>query len=368
MLVALSAMVFVPPWSMGMLPIAVAATEYSPVLALLDLAWLAVARVALRGRPAAQWTCTAALLIAAALASVPVTRFHAAAVRASAQLGHRDQTVRYSLFDSFRGPLVKGRVEERVIPYRAADGSALTMRLFRGEARGARPTVVVIYGGAWRSGTALQGANVSRSLTSRGYTVAAIDYRHAPGARFPAQLADVRASLALLRDSAASWSIDTTRIALLGRSAGGHLAELAAFAPGGPAVQAVVAIYAPFDLAEGYRDLPSPDPLDVRAALRGLLDATPDAEPARYRAASPASFIRAGLPPTLLLYGASDHVVKPDFNRQAAAALRAARVPVVQVELPWAEHGFDMAPGGIGAQLAYGVIGDFLDRRIGDRP
>ena len=206
---------------------------------------------------------------------------------------------------------------------------------------------------------------MSRALASRGFTVAAIDYRHAPRFTFPAQLDDVRRSLALLCDSAASWGINPTRIALLGRSAGGHLAELAAFMPGGPRVRAVVGIYVPFDLVRGYRELPDPDPIDVRSALRGFLGGTPDDMMARYRAASPSSYVRAGLPSVLLVYGARDHVVKPAFNRAAAAALRGAGVRVVQVEVPWAEHGFDMVPAGVGAQLTFAVVTQFLSRELG---
>ena len=78
--------------------------------------------------------------------------------------------------------------------------------------------------------------------------------------------------------------------------------------------------------------------------------------------------MRPGLPPTLLLYGAQDHVVKPEFNRGAADRLRAAHVPVVQVEVPWGEHGFDIAPGGLGAQLSTDVIVGFLARTIGAAP
>ena len=74
--------------------------------------------------------------------------------------------------------------------------------------------------------------------------------------------------------------------------------------------------------------------------------------------------MRPGLPPVLLLYGARDHAVKPSFNRDAAVALRAAGVRVVQVEVPWAEHGFDRAPGGVGAQLGYDAIVRFLERHL----
>ena len=66
----------------------------------------------------------------------------------------------------------------------------------------------------------------------------------------------------------------------------------------------------------------------------------------------------------MLIFGGRDHIIKPAFNRAAAAALRAANVPVVAVELPWAEHGFDMAPAGLGAQLAFHVIVEFLEREL----
>jgi acetyl esterase/lipase len=126
----------------------------------------------------------------------------------------------------------------------------------------------------------------------------------------------------------------------------------------------VIAIYAPYDLVKGYADLPSPDPLDVRTVLRTFLQGSPQERPVQYHAASPASYVRPGLPPTLLIFGGRDHVVKPEFNRMAARALRAARVPVVEVELPWAEHAFDLAPAGIGGQLAFNVISDFLSVQL----
>ena len=298
-------------------------------------------------------------------AIIPGTQFGPTAQRASVALGDSRPATTFSPLIALRGLPVDEVVHERTIAYRAADGSPLAMRLFTGAAGGARPTVVVIYGGGWRFGEPSQSANVSRALAARGYTVAAIDYRHAPRARFPAQIDDVRLSLAMLRDSAAAWAIDPSRIALLGRSSGGHLAELAAFSPGAVPVRAVIAIYAPYDLVAGYRDLPNPDPIGVPAVLRDLLGGSPDARPEQYHAASPSSFVRAGLPPTLLIYGSRDHIVKAAFNRRAAAELRAAHVPTVEVEIPWAEHGFDMVPGGLGAQIAFTTTVRFLDRWIG---
>ncbi len=363
-LVALSAFVVVPPWSAGTLTLAVAASELSPLLALLDLFVLPLVWRLLRAHHSARGVLSILLVAGACVALWPVARFAGAARSAAAQLGLEHSPPRFSLVAAVRGLGPSPDVVEHVVAYRAADGSPLAMHLYARPSVLPRPTVVVIYGGAWRSGDPTQARNVSRVLAQRGFAVAAIDYRHAPETRFPGQLDDVRGALALLRDSASAWRIDTARVALLGRSSGGQLAELAAYTPGPLHIRAVVSLYAPFDLVKGYVDLPRPDPIGVQEVLRNYLGGTPAEQAAHYRDASPVSHIRPGLPPTLLLYGARDHVVKADFNRSAARALRAAGVPVIAVELPWAEHGFDLAPAGLGAQLAYRVISSFLEREL----
>ncbi len=367
LLIVLSAMVVIPTYSMAMFPLTVGASEMSPLLVMLDLFWCIAVNRLLQGWGVARGV-TMGLLALAALAAVrPLTQYTRVAAAASEQLGTEDAPPRFSLLAAVRGLPTRDDVVERTIAYTADDGSPLEMRLYAQASTEVRPLVVVIYGGAWRNGEPTQCENVSRALASRGYAVAAIDYRHAPRFQYPTQLVDVRRSIALLRDSAAAWGLDANRVALLGRSAGGHLAELSAYSPGDAPVQAVIAIYAPHDLVEGYRDLPLPDPIDVRDVLRGFLGGTPEEQAVRYKDGSPSTHVRRGLPPTLLLFGGRDKVVKPEFNRGAAARLRAANVPVVSVELPWAEHGFDMAPAGLGAQLAFNVISDFLDRELRHR-
>ncbi|MEP6620134.1 MAG: alpha/beta hydrolase, partial [bacterium] len=365
-LVVLSAMVLVPPFNMAMYPVVIAATEMSPILVLLDLIWCLAANRMLRGYPVLRPVVMVFLIVAAIVAIRPLTQFTRVAAIASSQLGTEQAAPQFSILTVFRGLPASSDVDVRPIHYAATDGAPLTMRLFALGAHTIRSTVVVIYGGAWRNGDATQAEDVSRAIASRGYTVAAIDYRHAPAFHYPAHLDDVRRSIALLRDSASGWGIDPRRMAVLGRSAGGHLAELAAFRPGDQALKAVVALYSPYDLVEGYRDVPSPDPIGVRSVLRDFIGGAPEDHMVQYQAASPATYVRAGLPPTLLLFGGKDHVIKPAFNQRAASDLRRARVPVVAVELPWADHGFDLAPAGLGSQLAFAVIMDFLDREMGE--
>ena len=364
-LVVLSAMVLLPPFNMVVLPLAVGASEYSPLLVLLDLLWCLPVNRVLRPSPRWRYATLATLVISACLAVRPLTQYTGVAAAANEQLGTAGPPPRFSLMAAIAGLPTNDDVAERIVPYAAPNGERLTMRLYSLPPHGPRPTVVVLYGGGWRGGTPDQGANVSRALASKGYVVAAIDYRHAPLSPYPAQSDDVTHALMILSDSADAWGIDRGRVAILGRSSGGHLAELAAFMPGAFQFRAVIAIYAPYNLVEGYMDLPSPDPIGVRAVLRSFMNGTPEQKLVQYRAASPSSYIRPGLPPTLLLFGARDHVVKPEFNRKAASALRLAHVPVIAVELPWAEHGFDLAPTGLGGQLAFNVISEFLELNLG---
>ena len=342
----------------------VGATEYSPFVVLLDLLWcLAVNRLLVSHR-GLRGAVIVLLVACAGVAVVPLTQFTQTAAMASGQLGTEESQARFSLVTALRGLPSSPRVAERVVPYAASDGSRLTMRVYAEPSAVLQPAVVVLYAGGWRGGDASQCESMSRALASRGFVVAAIDYRHAPQFHFPAQLQDVRASLKLVRDSAASWHIDANRMAVLGRSSGGHLAELTAFSPGDVPVRAVVAMYAPYDLVEGYRDVPSPDPIGVQAILTNFIGGTPATMDAAYKAASPSSYVHAGLPPTLYVIAGKDHIVKPEFNERAVREMRRAHVPVVSVEIPWAEHGFDMAPSGLGAQLAFAVISSFLGREL----
>jgi acetyl esterase/lipase len=368
-LVVLSAASIVPPASMSMLPLSLATSELSPVLAFVILIWIVLARRQLAERTGQRTVATVVLLAAAFVTLRPATQFVTVVHDTAAQM-KSEFAAPLRIRRVLRGLPSAGDVQERTVRYAAADGTPLEMRLFFNPHgfSGKRPVVVVLYGGAWRGGAPTQSESVSRALAQKSYFVAAIDYRHAPRFRYPSQLDDVRRSLALLRDSAASWNADTSRIALLGRSAGGHLAELSAYSPGDHPVRAVIAIYAPWNLADGYRDPPVPDPIGTRGVIGNFLGGTPDAIPQRYHDASPSSYVRAGLPATLLIYGARDNIVKPEFNRTAAAALRGAGNHVVQVELPWAEHGFDFVPGGLGSRVAYGTIVAFLDRELSRLP
>ncbi|MGH7499685.1 MAG: alpha/beta hydrolase [Gemmatimonadales bacterium] len=337
--------------------------------------WLiaGAALIALAGlhNPTRSWTTRATTFVAVAtiaLAAFPFVRFPATAHRFDAAmhaaLGEDylcavPEGVRRSMRHSPLNPveLVTGlrggtaRVT-RGIRFTVTDGIPLTMDIYRPSEQGSHPSVVQIYGGAWLRGGPGENAEFATYLASHGYVVFAIDYRHAPRWQWPAQLADVRSALGWIGVHGREYGADPARMAILGRSSGAQLAMVGAYAPGGPQVRAVVSFYGPVDLAEGYRHPPRPDPLHVRTIEEAFLGGAPDAVPGRYRDASPVTYVVRPLPPTLLVYGAGDHVVEPRFGTMLHERLAAAGTTSVLLEVPWSEHAFDAVTGGPGAQLA----------------
>ena len=110
---------------------------------------------------------------------------------------------------------------------------------------------------------------------------------------------DVEATLSYIKTHADECFIDIDRSALMGRSAGAHLASLYAYGSTTVPVRAVVNYYGPNDLLRGYYDPPFPDPLNVRAILRAFLGGTPDKLRELYHEASPINYVKPNLP---LLY------------------------------------------------------------------
>jgi acetyl esterase/lipase len=248
----------------------------------------------------------------------------------------------------------------RGIPFAAPEGVPLRADVYRPVGAGPHPAIVQIYGGAWQRGGPGDDAGFATYLAARGFVVFAIDYRHAPEWQWPAQIEDIRAALEWVRDHAGGFDADGSRVALLGRSAGAQLALVAAYTPGAVPIRAVVGYYGPVDLADGYRNPPVPDPLDVRSIEEAFLGGSPDLVPDRYREASPITHTSVRAPPSLLIYGRRDHVVLPRYGAMLDRRLRDAGATSVLLEIPWAEHAFDAIPNGLSGQLSLYYTERFL--------
>ena len=244
--------------------------------------------------------------------------------------------------------------------------------VYRGAGAGPRPFVVIIHGGSWRGGERGQGKHISRALAAAGYTVFDVEYSLAPEHPFPEGVADVKCLLGRLRARASELGVDPDRATLMGRSAGGQIALLAAYSAGDPRIppscdvddvppRAVIALYAPGDLVYGYANPMRPDVIKGNESLGLYLGGPPSRRLETYRLASPRTWVdRRPLPPTLLLHGASDPMVECLHSVLLAAELQAAGQRVRQVCVPFGEHAFDMRPGSVGEQLARRAILEFL--------
>jgi len=146
---------------------------------------------------------------------------------------------------------------------------------------------------------------ITTSEAERGYAVAALSFRSAETAPFPAQLDDVRAALAWLRAHASEYEIDATRIGVWGIGAGGHLAALLATSDEAK-VQAAVDWFGEIDFT----------PLDNDPQYVRYLGCAPVDCPVVANAANAATYASAGDAPLLMMYGARDAVV-PAWTAQS---------------------------------------------------
>jgi acetyl esterase/lipase len=84
--------------------------------------------------------------------------------------------------------------------------------------------IIIIHGGGWRSGNRMQHYPLAQQLAQSGYTCFTPEYRLSTEVIFPAAVFDIKAAIRWVKQNAASFSIDTSKIAVLGFSAGGELA------------------------------------------------------------------------------------------------------------------------------------------------
>jgi len=370
----LSSWIVISAPSFSVYPLSVGAPEVSPWLIGLN----AIAGLfALRGRSSwLKWAILIGSSIGLIISAAPLVQLSATSQRLAAevetqlgagylnaispQLKSQWRSQPFVLADVFRGiPLQPVRVTTG-LPFANPDKVPLTLDIYRPMQTGQYPGVVMVHGGAWRSGGPEDNEAFNRYLAAQGYTVIAVSYRLAPTYRFPTQLEDVQTAIQFIRHHAAEYEIDAKRLVLMGRSAGAHLAMLAAYQPDAPNFRAVVNYYGPVNLERGYYDLPNPDPLNVRAVLEAFIGGPPPDFPTQYQAASPWNWVRSNLPPTLLIYGDRDHVVQSKFGKQLTERLRSQDNTAVFLNIPWAEHAFDAVFQGVSNQVALYYTERFL--------
>lgn len=371
----LSSWILISAPNMFLLPLGVGAPEVSPWLFISNLLSLLVAFLCIYKhqlkRVACIFSLIGLLICGSVLIKIAPTQMQMAKAMKQGlgenylaqippQVSAKMQTHPFFLVNSFRGiPLGKIRHKTGII-FATPAGVHLNMEVYQPPEVGKYPALVVIYGGAWQSGNPGANPEFNQYMAARGYTVFAIDYRHAPKYRFPAQLHDVLTALNFIRQHAAEYEADPENMVILGRSSGAHLAMLAAYQPDAPPIRAVVSYYGPVNLTEGYNTPPRPDPINTRAVLKALIGGSPQELAQKYETASPINYVIRPLPPTLLVYGSRDHLVEARYGRQMYERLHNSGETAILLEIPWAEHAFDAVFNGVSNQLALYYTERFL--------
>lgn len=86
-----------------------------------------------------------------------------------------------------------------------------------------RPTVVICPGGAYAITSDREAEPIALKFVAEDCNAVVVRYSCAPR-RFPSQLLEVSKAVQTVRENAEAWNVDPDKIAVLGFSAGGHLA------------------------------------------------------------------------------------------------------------------------------------------------
>jgi acetyl esterase/lipase len=198
--------------------------------------------------------------------------------------------------------------------------------------------------------------SIFNDLVDHGFTLFIVRHGSSPQFKVPDAVADVRRAARFIHLNAEKYGVDPNRLGVCGMSAGGHLSLMLGTASdegnkkatdeverASDRVAAVVAYFAPVDLREWVGKLTDKFPaLDFDKKLA--------------ESVSPILNVSADDPPTLLIHGDADTLVKLDNSERIEKALKKEKVPCELIVMKGASHGF---AGDQGTQAAKALVAWF---------
>lgn len=218
---------------------------------------------------------------------------------------------------------------ERGLAY--ADGPRGGLDVYRPTSGGLHPVVVFLYGGGWDQGDRSDYRFVGQTLASQGFVTIVPDYRVYPEVRYPAFLQDSARAVRWAKDHAAQYGGDSSRLFLMGHSAGAYNAVmlgvdrrwLAAvdMAPQRD-LRGVIGLAGPYD----FLPLQSAELKSIFGPPEGRADT------------QPIQHVDGRAPPMLLIADAADKVVDPGNTERMAERVRQSGGRVEAVTYPGLSH------------------------------
>lgn len=245
------------------------------------------------------------------------------------------------------------------MPAIGQDEPTLTPYLLDGAGHGC---VIVIPGGGYAMKALHEAEPIAKAMNALGFSSFVLDYRVEPY-RYPAPQMDAARAVRHVRCYAAKYGVDPGKIAVLGFSAGGHLAactgvfwdrgddesadpvERCSSRP-----DAMVLCYPVIDMAGALRHEGSAvNLLGAKAADRALR-----------RAVTPSLHVAPDTCPAFLWHTAEDGTVPVGNSTGMFEALRACGVTAELHVFPKGQHGLGLAQGDPQVSQWAGLCGGFL--------
>jgi acetyl esterase len=243
-------------------------------------------------------------------------------------------------------------LDNKDVEFAQPGGKKLYLDLHVPDGAGPFPAAILVHGGGFDEGRRDTYVKpLFEPLTEAGFAWFSIDYRLAPGFKFPQANEDVNTAIKWVRAHAHEFKVDTSRLAIIGESAGGFLVNYAGtHLTSATKVAAVVDFYGPSDygkLAERRRDHPEEFNMATvnrhasnGGGIRFFGAEKLDAEGLRkLRDVSPISAVHRGMPPFLIIHGTKDEQVSYEQSTDFCEAIRKVGTSCELLPIEGGKHG-----------------------------
>lgn len=269
------------------------------------------------------------------------------------------------------------------IVYAETDGVGLLMDVFTPKSNPNGLGIVDVISGAWHSDRGKlrdhERAQTFQILCAKGYTVFAVRPGSISKFSVPEMVANLNQGIRWVKENSADYGVDRDRLGLMGASAGGHLACLAAVTA--ESVDAAsesdeestdtrvraVAVFFPLTDFLNYdgKEIDARNDDDLSKLVRrlafpqGLSDVTDSEVTQLLTQISPARLVTPQAPPFLLIHGDADQVVPLQQSELMLAALKQAKVPAELVVKQGGGHPW------LTIHEEVKLLGDWFDKQLG---
>jgi dipeptidyl aminopeptidase/acylaminoacyl peptidase len=153
---------------------------------------------------------------------------------------------------------------------------------------------------------------------------------------------DIDAAIAFIHSKATEYNINTSKLAIMGASAGAHLSLLKCYKSNADGkIKAVVDLFGPNDMAWMYNS--HPIPTVTQPIIVNVIGGTPTTNATSYTNGSPINFVTASAPPTIIFHGTVDPIVPISESIKLQAKLQLAGVTNQYITYTGESHGWSGA-------------------------